>query len=133
MMSINAYNIGGWLLTGAFSLHDLLTTMTHVEHIPREDVDEYLHEGLRELAERGWVRWEYEPDYGNAPSERPQVYDGPHFEHDWERCISHGTLREGVPDAENPTMLFEATDALVEELRRELGDTHLNSTSREGE
>ena len=116
MMSTEAYDIANCLLTGAFSLHDLLATMIHVEHVPKDDVDAYLHKGLREMVEHGWLRWSYEPQYGDVPSEHPDTYDVQHFEDDWRKCTILGALREGVPDAENPTMLFEATDALSEEI-----------------
>lgn len=124
MMSLKAYIIANYLIDGAYSLHDLLASMIHVEHIPKDDVDAYLHEGLSELAERGCLRWTYEPQYGDIPSEKPDVYDVQHFEKDWQRCASRGLLREGVPDAENPTMLIEATDALAEEYEKPEYDNH---------
>ncbi len=115
-MSLKAYTISCYLVDGAYTLHDLLATMIHVEHVPRNMVDAYLHEGLLEMVKNGWVRWEYEPEYGDVPSEKPDAYDVRHFEYDWERCTCRGALREGVPDAENPTVLLEATDALAGEI-----------------
>lgn len=118
MMSKKAYDIAGCLATSAFSLHDLLATMLHVEHMPRREVDKHLHDGLRELAAHGWIQWTFEPDYGNLPAEKPSRCDAERFDLDWERCTWRRPLQEGVPDAGNPTMLIEATEALVEELQK---------------
>ena len=117
-MSTEAYIIANCLLTSAFTLHDLLATLVHVEKVPADVVDHRLHSGLRELVQRGWAQWEYEPDYGNAPSIRPTTYSVASFEDDWARCTSVGKLRQGVPDKKNPTMLFEATDELAVEMTK---------------
>lgn len=116
MMSLNEYIIASCLATGAFTLHDLLATLLHVENVPPDSVDEVLHDGLHELSKRGWIIWTYEPAYGDRPSQKPNSFDSTHFEHDWKRCIAHGRLREGIPDSDNPTMLVEATDSLIREL-----------------
>lgn len=119
MMSSGALKIADCLISGAFTLHDLLATMLQVEKIPPDQVDEYLHSGLGELARSGWISWEFESDYGNSPSERPAAYDFKHFERDWSRCVAHGPLRAGiVPDKNNPTILFEAAESLYKELRK---------------
>ncbi len=113
ILSSEAQGVGQWLGTSAWTLHDLRATLLHTMKIPRDQVDEYLRKGLRDLVVQRLISWAFEPEYGDRPSESPPASTTEFFDRDWQRCVSSGSLRECVPDAENPTMLIEGSDELV--------------------
>ena len=125
MLSRAAFIVGDYLATGAFTLHDLRSTLTKVERVGVVEIEQVLKSALLELARTDLITWEYEPDYGNVPSVKPHSYDAESFLVDWNRCLGSAGLRDVVPDADNPTMLVEATEALIEELHRSEYDAYL--------
>ena len=107
-----AYNIAGYVVDSYYTLHDLYSTLTKVDGIDPATVEQYMGEGLRELARLGLVEWIYEPDYGNAPGEKPPRFDEQTLHQHWNRCLSTNRLHCGVPDVNSPTILIMGTERL---------------------
>lgn len=118
MMSPTAYEIASLLMTGAMTLHELRIAFVHLALASEDEVEATLRRGLLELVEHGWVRWDYEPDYGNVnkSAEHPPRFDVENFELHWRQCTRTGWLSVSIPDADFPTMFFAATERLHAEL-----------------
>jgi hypothetical protein len=107
-----AFSIALRVVDSHYTLHDLYSTLTKVDCVDPEIVEQHMNEGLRELARQGLIQWTFEPNYGNEPYQRPYRFDEQALQQHWDRCLSVNRLHCGVPDADSPTMLIMGTESL---------------------
>lgn len=103
------------LSTGAMTLHDLIRTLAF-EGAPFENRTPLLRDGISELCRGRLIQWVFEPDYGNAPSIKPETCDESSLARFWQLHLSAIDFSVETPDRKNPTLFVEATPALMEEI-----------------
>jgi hypothetical protein len=105
------------LSTGAMTLHDLIHTLAF-EGVPFESRTSLLRDGVSELCRSRLIQWVFEPDYGNAPSIKPETLDERSFDRIWQSHLNTTDFSVETPNRNNPTLFVEATPTLMTEIEK---------------